>query len=165
MTIEEKIPLETIWRREKKLSSLIHSLTEAKLIHLHWFLALTNRRCVLSTLYTRFLKLWNQYQTYNFSASFKSCCPSCNFLSCRAAILVLFYFVTPLCAKDLVTGHLLLCVGITRYPRAVWDMETSIYPSGHQIMYHVFYKYFSFIHCASFYFGMLRRMITKYFKL
>ena len=107
MTIEEKIPLETIWRREKKLSSLIHSLTEAKLIHLHWFLALTNRRCVLSTLYTRFLKLWNQYQTYNFSASFKSCCPSCNFLSCRAAILVLFYFVTPLCAKDLVTGHLL----------------------------------------------------------
>ena len=22
----------------------------------------------------------------------------------------------------------LLCVGITRYPRAVWDMETSVYP-------------------------------------
>ena len=52
--------------------------------------------------YTRCLKLWNQYQTYNFSASFKSCCPSCNFLSCRAAILVLFYFVTPLCTDDLV---------------------------------------------------------------
>ena len=47
----------------------------------------------------------NQNKTYNFSASFKSC-PSGNFLSCRAAILVLFYLVTPLRTDDLVTGHL-----------------------------------------------------------
>ena len=33
-------------------------------------------------------------------------CPSGNFLSCRAAILVLFYLVTPLHTDDLVTGHL-----------------------------------------------------------
>lgn len=118
MISEEKKYLWKIYDDEKnKLSSLIHSLTEAKLIYWTDFSPLQIED-VYFDLYkmsyekcTPCLKLLNQYQTYNFSASFKSCCPSCNFLSCRAAILVLFYFVTPLCTDDLVTGHLTHLVG------------------------------------------------------